>query len=131
MAIIETHKPVTLTQREIAVVVAKAISRGKLQVPSGKYRNDVDGIQIDPIILEKRVTNPRKGVRLQFMAENDLGVCLNIDLEEFAQNPQAYLHEQFDHLGRMLRNSVKMRRNQKLFNSAVNEILQDEGMGYA
>lgn len=131
MAILETSKPVTMTQREIAVVVAKAIAKGNLAVPCKEYRNDVDHIQIDPIILEKRVTNPKLGVRLQFMTEARMGVALNVDIEEFAADPKGYLHEQFEHLGRMLRNSSKMRRNKKLFDDAVYEILTQEAAGNA
>ena len=131
MAILETNKPVTLSQREVAVVVAQAVAKTGLPVPSGKLRNDVNHIQIDPIILERRVTNPKTGVRLQFDTKEDFGVTLNVDLDEFAESPVGYLNNLFDHLGPMLRNSTKMRKNRKLFDSAVYDILTQGAAGHA
>lgn len=126
MAILETDKPVNLTQREVAVIVAKSISETGLPVPSGKVRNDVNHIQIDPIVLEKRVTQPKMGVRLQFMTKDDFKVDFNINIEEFEANPGGYMTDLFEHLGRMLRNGAKMRKNTKLLNSAMYDILTNE-----
>lgn len=131
MAILETSKPVTMTQREIAVVVAKAIAKAGLPVPTGKVRNDVDHIQIDPIIIEKRVTSPKLGVRLQFVTDKDFGVGFNVNIDEFEADPKGYLTDLFEHLGRMLRNSAKMRKNKKLFDSAVYDILTQEAAANA
>ena len=126
MAILETDKPVNLTQREVAVIVAKSISETGLPVPSGKIRNDVSHIQIDPIILEKRVTQPKMGVRLQFMTKDDFKVDFNINIEEFEASPGNYMTDLFEHLGRMLRNGTKMRKNTKLMNSAMYDLLTNE-----
>lgn len=126
MAILESDKPVNLTQREVAVVVARAIAKTGLPVPNGKYRNDVDHIQIDPIVIEKRVTQPKPGVRLQFMTEANFGVDFNINLEEFEKAPVAYLKDLFEHLAPMLRNGQKFRKNKRLMDSAIYDILTQE-----
>lgn len=126
MAILESDKPVNLTQREVAVIVAKSISETGLPVPSGRIRNDVNHIQIDPIVLEKRVTNPKMGVRLQFATKEDFQVDFNINIEEFTEDPHGYMTDLFEHLGRMLRNGLKMRKNTKLLNSAIYDILTKE-----
>lgn len=126
MAILESDKPVNLTQREIAVIVAKSIKETGLPVPSGRIRNDVDHIQIDPIILEKRVTDPKIGVRLQFVTKDEFKVDFNINIEEFEANPGGYMTDLFERLGEMLRNGLKMRRNTKLMNNAMYDILTKE-----
>lgn len=126
MAILESDKPVNLTQREIAVIVAKSITETGLPVPSSRIRNDVDHIQIDPIVLEKRVTQPKMGVRLQFMTRDDFKVDFNINVEEFEANPGGYMGDLFERLGEMLRNGLKMRKNTKLLNSAMYDILTKE-----
>lgn len=126
MAILESDKPVNLTQREIAVIVAKSITETGLPVPSSRIRNDVDHIQIDPIVLEKRVTQPKMGVRLQFMTRDDFKVDFNINVEEFEANPGGYMGDLFERLGEMLRNGLKMRRNKQLMNSAMYDILTKE-----
>jgi hypothetical protein len=126
MAILQSDKPVSMTQREIAVVVAKAVAKHGLPIPNGKYRNDVDHIQIDPIILEKRVTQPKLGVGLKFVAKGEFGIELNISIDEFAADPQGYMTDMFEHLGAMLRNGHKMRKNKKLLNSAIYDILTQE-----
>jgi hypothetical protein len=126
MAILESDKPVNLTQREIAVIVAKSITETGLPVPTGRVRNDVNHIQIDPIILEKRVTQPKMGVRLQFVTKDDFKVDFNINIEEFEANPGGYMTDLFERLGEMLRNGLKMRKNTKLLNSAMYDILTKE-----
>jgi len=125
MAILESDKPVNLTQREIAVIVAKSITETGLPVPSGRIRNDVDHIQIDPIILEKRVTQPKMGVRLQFVTKDNFKVNFNIDIEQFEANPGGYMTDLFERLGEMLRNSLKIRKNTKLMNSAMYDIMTE------
>lgn len=126
MAILESDKPVTLSQREVAVIVAKSIHETGLPVPSGRIRNDINHIQIDPIILEKRVTDPKMGVRLQFVTKEDFKVDFNIDMEAFEADPGGYMTDLFERLGEMLRNGLKMRRNTKLMNSAMYDILTKE-----
>ncbi|MCZ4284551.1 hypothetical protein O4H29_06850 [Marinobacter salarius] len=126
MAILESDKPVNLTQREIAVIVAKSITETGLPVPTGRVRNDVNHIQIDPIILEKRVTQPKMGVRLQFVTKDDFKVDFNINIEEFEAYPGGYMTDLFERLGEMLRNGLKMRKNTKLLNSAMYDILTKE-----
>ncbi|WP_428398296.1 hypothetical protein [Marinobacter salarius] len=126
MAILESDKPVNLTQREIAAIVAKSISETGLPIPSGKIRNDHEHIQIDPIVLEKRVTQPKLGVRLQFMTRDEFKVDFNVSVEEFEADPHGYMTDLFEHLGRMLRNGLKMRKNKRLLNSAVYDILTKE-----
>lgn len=125
MAILDSNKPITLTQREVAVVVAQAIAKTGLPVPCKQYRNDVDHIQIDPIIIEHKVTQPKKGVRLQFMTRDSFGVAFNVNLEEFEAGPVAYLEDLFAHLAPMLRNTAKMRKNKRLFDSAVYDVLTE------
>lgn len=125
MAILDSSKPVSLTQREVAVVVAQAIAKARLPVPSSRYRNDVEHIQIDPIVLEVKVTQPKPGVRLQFEAEGGFGIGLNINLAEFEAGPVQYLKDMFAHLYPMLRNSQKMRRNKKLMDSAIYDVLTE------
>jgi hypothetical protein len=126
MAILESNKPVTLTQREVAVLVAKAIAKTGLPVPNGQFRNDVDYIQIDPIIIEKCVTQPKPGVRLQFMTEARFGVAFNVNLEDFEKDPVGTLKDLFDHLYPMLRNGQKMRHNKRLLDAAMYDILTRE-----
>jgi len=126
MAILETDKPINLSQREVAVIVAKSIHEAGLPVPSGRVRNDANYIQIDPIILERRVTDPKLGVRLQFVTKDNFKVDFNIDMDEFGANPGGYMTDLFERLGEMLRNGLKMRRNTKLMNSAVYDILTKE-----
>lgn len=126
MAILESDKPVNLTQREIAAIVAKSISETGLPVPSNKIRNDHEHIQIDPIVLEKRVTQPKLGVRLQFMTRDEFKVDFNVNVEEFEANPGGYMGDLFERLGEMLRNGLKMRKNTKLLNSAMYDILTKE-----
>ena len=127
MAILESDKStVDLTQREIAVMVARAISRAGLPVPSGRFRNDIDGIQIDPIVIEKRVTEREPGVRLQFVTKDEFGITLNVNLREFQANPTAYLHDIFEHIHPMLRNGGKMRKRQQIINQAMYEIMTEE-----
>jgi hypothetical protein len=126
MAILESDKSVDMTQREVAVVVAQAISRAGLPQPNGRFRNDVDHIQIDPVIIERRVTSREPGVRLQFMAANELGVTLNINLREFSEDPKGYLTNLLEHLNPMLRNSLKMRKRKEIINQAMYEIMTEE-----
>lgn len=126
MPILESDKPVTLSQREIAVLMAQTIAKAGLPVPCGRYRNDVDGIQIDPIIIEQRVTKPKLGVRIRFMTRDDFGVDFNIDVEEFAASPQSYTLNMFEQLGRMLRDGSR-RRHTKREETAVLYDLMTKG----
>lgn len=127
MAILDSDKTtVDLTQREVAVMVARAISRSGLPVPSGRFRNDIDGIQIDPIIIEKRVTEREPGVRLQFATKDEFGVTLNVNLREFQANPTAYLHDIFEHIHPMLRNGGRRRKRQQIIDQAMYEIMTEE-----
>ena len=123
MAILESNKPVSLTQREIAVVVARAVAKAALPIPSGKFRNDVDHIQIDPVVIEAKVTQPKSGVRLQFEVEGGYGITLNVKLEEFEASPMAYLKDLFKQLHPMLRNCQRLRNNKRLMNQAMYDIL--------
>lgn len=123
MSILESDKPVTLSQREIAVLFAQTIAKSGLPVPSDKYRNDVDYIQIDPIIIEVKVTKPRMGVRLQFMTKGDFGVSLNIDLDQFEADPKGYTVDLFENLGRMLRDSDRLRCNKRFESASLYDML--------
>lgn len=123
MPILDSNKPVTMDQREIAVMFAQTIAKAGLPVPSGRYRNDVDHIQIDPIVIEKRVTQPKLGVRLQFMAKGEFGVGLNIDMEEFAADPKGYTMHLFEHLGGMLRDSKRRRHDKRAETAALYDLL--------
>jgi hypothetical protein len=125
MAILESNKPVSLTQREIAVVVAQAVAKAALPIPSGKFRNDVDHIQIDPIVIEAKVTQPKPGIRLQFEVEGGYGVTLNVTLKEFEASPVAYLQDLFKQLHPMLRNCQRLRNNKRLMNQAMYDILTE------
>jgi hypothetical protein len=126
MAILESGKPVNLNQREVAVIVAKSIFETGLPVPSEKIRNDSNHIQIDPIVLEAKVTQPKMGVRLQFYTRDDFQVDFNVNIEDFQADPHGYMTDLFEHLGKMLRNGLKMRRNTKTMNSAMYDILTKE-----
>jgi len=126
MPILESDKRVDLTQREVAVVTAKAIAKAGLPIPNGRFRNDVEHIQIDPIIIEHRVTKREPGVRLQFMVEHELGVTFNVNLREFAENPTGYLTDLFEHLRPMMRNSIKLRKRKQIINQALYEIMTEE-----
>lgn len=126
MPIEQTKSKITLSQRDAAVYVAKAVASAGLPVPSSRFRNDVDYIQIDPIIIEYKITKRVPGVRLQFEVEGRFGVTLNIDLKQLEDDPQRYLHELFQHVRPMMRNSVKLRRNRKLASQALYEVLTEE-----
>jgi len=123
MAILDSNKPVSLTQREIAVVVAQAVAKTGLPVPGGKFRNDVDHIQIDPIVIESRVTQPHPGVRLQFEVIGGFGVSLNVKIGEFESDPVGYLKDLFKQLHPMLRNAQKLRDKKRIENQAMYDFL--------
>jgi len=123
MAILDSNKPVSLTQREIAVVVAQAVAKTGLPIPGGKFRNDVDHIQIDPVVIEARVTQPKQGVRLQFEVTGGFGVSLNVNLEEFEENPVYYLKDLFNQLHPMMRNVQKLRDKKRIENQAMYDFL--------
>lgn len=123
MAILETQSPVTMTQREVAVVVAQAVARHAQPVPSGRLRNDVDYIQIDPIIIEVRVTKPKPGVRLKFELKGGYGVTLNVNLGEFEASPTAYLRDLFTQLSPMLRDAQRRRAQKRAENHALYDML--------
>lgn len=123
MPILEDNKPVSLTQREVAVAVAQAIAQTGLPKPSTRFRDDLHHIQIDPIIIEERVTDRRPGVQLQFEAEGEFGVKLNVDLTEFAKNPGEYLGDLFSHLKPMLRNGIRLRHDKQAMNAKIYDIL--------
>ena len=123
MAILDSSKPVSLTQREIAVVVAKAIAKAGLPIPSGRYRNDVGHIQIDPIVIEARVTQPKQGVRLQFEVLGGFGVSLNIKIGELESDPVGYLKDLFGQLHPMMRNAQKLRDKKRIENQAMYDFL--------
>lgn len=125
MPILDSHAPISMTQREVAVVVAKSIAASGLPVPGPKFRNDVDHIQIDPIVIERRVTQPMPGVRLQFEVKEGMGVTLNINLADFEASPKGYLTELYTHLRPMMRNCAKMRRNRKLVNDALYDVMTE------
>lgn len=126
MAILESSQKIELTRREIAVNVAQAIADSRLPVPSSRIRSDVNYIQIDPIIIEHRVTNRESGIRLQFVTEQDFGVTLNINLREFSENPEAYLHDLFEHIRPMLRNGQKLRMRKDALDQAMHEVMIEE-----
>ena len=123
MPILESNNPVTLDQREVAVLFAQTIAKAGLPIPSGRYRNDVDGIQIDPIVIEERVTRPKLGVRLQFMTKGEFGVALNIDMEQFAADPKGYTVDTFENLGRLLRDSGRRRHTKRAETAALYDLL--------
>jgi len=126
MAILDSGSSnVNLTQREVAVTVAGAIARAELPTPNGKFRNDLNHIQIDPIIIEHRVTNRVPGVRLQFMTQDRFGITLNVDLAEFGKDPGQYLRDLFEHIRPMMRNGAKLRRNKQILNEAMYEIMTE------
>ena len=112
MAIIESSAPVTMTQREIAVIVAKAVSATGLPVADEQIRNDVKYIQIDPILLEEKVTDPHLGVRVRFMTKDRFSIDLNIDCRHFCEDPKGYMTDIFENLKRMVGNA-HIRRHQK------------------
>ena len=123
MAIIDSNKPVSLTQREIAVVVAQAVAKTGLPITGGKFRNDVDHIQIDPIVIEARVTQPKQGVRLQFEVTGGFGVSLNVKIGEFESDPVGYLRDLFKQLHPMMRNAQKLRDKKRIENQAMYDFL--------
>ena len=123
MAILDSNKPVSLTQREIAVVVAQSVAKTGLPIPGGKFRNDVDHIQIDPIVIEARVTQPKQGVRLQFEVLGGFGVSLNIKIGEFESDPVGYLKDLFGQLHPMMRNAQKLRDKKRIENQAMYDFL--------
>ena len=123
MAILDSNKPVSLTQREIAVVVAQAVAKTGLPIPGGKFRNDVDHVQIDPIVIESRVTQPHPGVRLQFEVIGGFGVSLNVKIGEFESDPVGYLKDLFKQLHPMLRNAQKLRDKKRIENQAMYDFL--------
>lgn len=131
MPIEQTNTRITMTQRDVAVAVAKAVASSGLPVPSKRIRNDVDWVQIDPIIIEYKVTKRRPGVQLKFDVAEEYGFTLNVDLKLFEEDPQGYLHDLFQHIHPMLRNSKKLRRNRKLIGEAMYEILTEEAQGNA
>lgn len=126
MAILEDTRRIDMSQREIAVVVAKAIAKTGLPVPHPEIRNDVNYIQIDPIIIEKRVTDPKLGVRLMFRTADRMEVVFNVNVEEFAAGPTAYIQELMTHLHPMIRNCKKMARNKRLMDSMIYDVLTQE-----
>jgi hypothetical protein len=123
MAILDSNKPVSFTQREIAVVIAQAVAKTGLPIPGGKFRNDADHIQIDPIVIEARVTQPKQGVRLQFEVLGGFGVSLNIKIGEFESDPVGYLKDLFGQLHPMMRNAQKLRDKKRIENQAMYDFL--------
>jgi len=123
MAILDSNKPVSFTQREIAVVIAQAVAKTGLPIPGGKFRNDVDHIQIDPIVIEARVTQPKQGVRLQFEVLGGFGVSLNIKIGEFESDPVGYLKDLFGQMHPMMRNAQKLRDKKRIENQAMYDFL--------
>ena len=123
MAILDSNKPVSFTQREIAVVIAQAVAKTGLPIPGGKFRNDVDDIQVDPIVIEARVTQPKQGVRLQFEVLGGFGVSLNIKIGEFESDPVGYLKDLFGQLHPMMRNAQKLRDKKRIENQAMYDFL--------
>ena len=123
MAILDSSKPVSLTQREIAVVVAQAVAKTGLPIPGGKFRNDVDHIQIDPIVIEARVTQPHPGVRLQFEVIGGFGISLNVKIQEFESDPVGYMKDLFGQLHPMMRNAQKLRDKKRIENQAMYDFL--------
>ena len=123
MAILDSNKPVSFTQREIAVVIAQALAKTGLPIPGGKFRNDVDHIQIDPIVIEARVTQPHPGVRLQFEVIGGYGVSLHVKIGEFESDPVYYLKDLFSQLHPMMRNAQKLRDKKRIENQAMYDFL--------
>ena len=123
MAIIDSNKPVSFTQREIAVVIAQAVAKTGLPITGGKFRNDVDHIQIDPIVIESRVTQPHPGVRLQFEVTGGYGVSLHVKIGEFESDPVGYLRDLFKQLHPMMRNAQKLRDKKRIENQAMYDFL--------
>jgi hypothetical protein len=123
MAILDSNKPVSFTQREIAVVIAQAVAKTGLPIPGGKFRNDVDHIQIDPIVIEARVTQPKQGVRLQFEVLGGFGISLNVKIQEFESDPAGYLKDLFGQLHPMMRNAQKLRDKKRIENQAMYDFL--------
>ena len=123
MAILDSNKPVSFTQREIAVVIAQAVAKTGLPIPGGKFRNDVDHIQVDPIVIEARVTQPKQGVRLQFEVLGGFGVSLNVKIQEFESDPVGYLKDLFGQLHPMMRNAQKLRDKKRIENQAMYDFL--------
>jgi hypothetical protein len=123
MAILDSNKPVSFTQREIAVVIAQAVAKTGLPVPGGKFRNDVDHIQIDPIVIEARVTQPHPGVRLQFEVIGGYSVSLNVKVQEFESDPVGCLKHLFEQLHPILRNAQKRRDKKRIENQAMYDFL--------
>jgi len=123
MAILDSNKPVSFTQREIAVVIAQAVAKTGLPIPGGKFRNDVDHIQIDPIVIEARVTQPKQGVRLQFEVIGGFGISLNVKIQEFESDPVGYLKDLFGQLHPMMRNAQKLRDKKRIENQAMYDFL--------
>ena len=129
MAILESSEKVELTHREVAVNVAEAINQTGLPTPSRHVRNDAGFIQIDPIIIEHRVTNREPGVRLHFVTGENFGVTLNINLREFAADPESYLHDLFEHIRPMLRNTQKLRMRKNALDQAMYEVMRETANG--
>jgi hypothetical protein len=123
MAILDSNKPVSFTQREIAVVIAQAVAKTGLPIPGGKFRNDVDHIQIDPIVIEARVTQPKQGVRLQFEVLGGFGISLNVKIQAFESDPAGYLKDLFGQLHPMMRNAQKLRDKKRIENQAMYDFL--------
>jgi hypothetical protein len=123
MAILDSNKPVSFTQREIAVVIAQAVAKTGLPIPGGKFRNDVDHIQIDPIVIEARVTQPKQGVRLQFEVLGGFGISLNVKIQEFESDPAGYLKDLFGQLHPVMRNAQKLRDKKRIENQAMYDFL--------
>ena len=123
MAILDSNKPVSFTQREIAVVIAQAVAKTGLPIPGGKFRNDVDHIQIDPIVIEARVTQPKQGVRLQFEVLGGFGISLNVKIQEFESDPAGYLKDLFGQLHPVMRNAQKLRDKKRIENQAMYDVL--------
>jgi hypothetical protein len=83
----------------------------------------VDNIQIDPIVIEARVTQPKQGVRLQFEVLGGFGVSLNIKIGEFESDPVGYLKDLFGQLHPMMRNAQKLRDKKRIENQAMYDFL--------
>ncbi|MDP4546492.1 hypothetical protein [Marinobacter sp. MDS2] len=119
MAILETNKPVSLTQREVAVVLAQAVSKSGLVEVGERFRNDVNGIQIDPILFEAKVTDRHPGVRLQFAIRGGYGVTLNVSLREFEAAPVECVQGLFKQLNGIIQDAHRRRHTRRESNAAL------------
>nr|WP_299241402.1 hypothetical protein [uncultured Halomonas sp.] len=93
----------------------------KIAEPDPRIRQDMGNIQVDFGYIHKGATKHYPIAKLSFTAANERGVELVVRLDEFKPDPAAYARDLLEHLGPMLRNTLRLRARKKLANTMIHQ----------